>query len=481
MNPFSTKENEGLAKNLSYAILAQGVGFASSMIMSLVVPKVLGVESYAYWQMFMLYSSYTGFALLGINDGLYLRLGGRRYADLDEPALKTQFLVVALFQAAVAALCLGLLSISGIQGDRLLVFLFVALFGLLQNGFSCLSYMFQSVNLTQIASFSSLINRVVFLPFLVAFVVLGIETWVPLVVVYLLCQTLSLAYCIVCARDVIRSSIGSLRAAVKDCVADLRSGIKVMIAYYSDTLIVGLTRMLTDWTLGLSTFGKLSFSFSLINFALNFIGQFAMVAFPVLKRFDDGGKREKYVEIHSILHCLLPAVYLCYVPMCIALGWWLPDYKESLSYLALVLPLCFYSCKANLLFSTYLRMNRDESVLCMVNVATMTVNAILSVVSIVVFGSVELASVGIIVSVLARDCVFERIMSRHYGVPIARVCVTEGLVSIGFMAASWYLGSWSFFLVVAMLVVYWYADRAAVLGTAKTLASRFLPRKRSTR
>lgn len=472
MNVFSTKENEGLAKNLCYAIFAQGVGFSSSLIMSLIIPKVLGVESYAYWQMFVLYSSYVGFALFGINDGLYLRLGGKRYAELNKGALKAQFAVIGIFQMAVAALCFVLLFFSGVRGDRFFVFLFVVVFGLLHNNLSCLSYMFQSVNLTQIASISSLVNRVVFLPFLVVFIVLDSTAWIPVAVVYLLCQTLSLGYCLVCARDVLRSNISCVGEAVRDCAIDLKAGGKVMIAYYSDTLIVGLPRMLADWSLGLVTFGKLSFSFSLINFALNFIGQFAMVAFPVLKRFGSDDRREKYVEIRSLLHCALPVVYLGYVPMCVVLSWWLPDYRESLAYLALVLPLCLYSCKANILFTTYLKMNRNESTLCVVNVVAMAFNAMISTFSIVVCESVELASVGIIVSVFVRDCVFELIMSCRYDVSVARNCVAEGLLSAGFMAASWFLSEWSFVLVVAMLVTYWYADRGSVFNTAKIIGNR---------
>lgn len=39
MSIISTTENEGLGKNLAYAIAAQGVGFLSSLVMSLVIPK----------------------------------------------------------------------------------------------------------------------------------------------------------------------------------------------------------------------------------------------------------------------------------------------------------------------------------------------------------------------------------------------------------------------------------------------------------
>ena len=87
-NIFSTEERGGIAGNLAYAVVAQGIGLLSSILTSLVLPKFLGVEDYAYWQLFLLYSSYSGFALLGLNDGIYLRLGGKRYSEVNHGELK---------------------------------------------------------------------------------------------------------------------------------------------------------------------------------------------------------------------------------------------------------------------------------------------------------------------------------------------------------------------------------------------------------
>ncbi len=469
---FSTKENAGLTKNLAYAATAQGMGFVSSIVMSLVIPKVLGLENYAYWQMFTLYSSYTGFAALGVNDGIYLRLGGMRYGELDKSGLKAQLSVIGISQVTVGALCLATLLASGISGDRLLVFLVVIVYGLLANNFVCLGYVFQSVNLTQVSSLASFFNKVLFLPLLASFIVLDIDSYISVVVAFILCQLVAFAYLLVCARDVIRIRCGSLSKAARTCAADVRAGAKVMVAYYADSLVVGFTRMLTDWHLGLAVFGKLSFSFSLINFALNFVGQFAMVAFPVLKRLGEEGKREKYLEIRSVLHCFLPAVYLGYAPVLLILGWWLPEYRESLAYLGLVLPVCVYSCKANILFSTYLKMSRDEGLLCAVNVATMVANAALSATAILGTGSVGAASVGIVASLAARDFAFERIMAGRYGEPYVRDCVLEAVISAVFMAASWFLAAWSVLPVAAALAAFWWVERGQAAPLARGLAVR---------
>lgn len=207
----------------------------------------------------------------------------------------------------------------------------------------------------------------------------------------------------------------------------------IMVAYYADSLIVGFTRMLTDWHLGLAIFGKLSLSFSLTNFVLGFIGQVSMVAFPVLKRLDPAGQAEKYSTIRLLLHTVLPLAYLLYVPVKLVLGLWLPDYQESFVYLALTMPLCVYSCKANLLFNTYMKMGRHEGALCAVDVATMVLNGALACASILGFASVELATCGIVLSVALRDLAFEGFMARKFGKRFAGFCAAEAVVT----GASW--------------------------------------------
>lgn len=458
---FTTEERGGITGNLAYAVIAQGIGLLSSILTSLVLPKFLGVEDYAYWQLFLLYSSYSGFALLGLNDGIYLRLGGKRYSEIDHGELKAQQCVVAASQLLVALCCLAAVLAAGIEPYRSLVLALCVLFGLLTNLTQCLRYVFQCTNLTRISSLADLFSKGLFVVFMATVLFMGANTSLTFIMGYIACQTVAFLYVLACARDTLCAK-ASFRGVLRVCAADVRAGLMIMVAYYADSLIVGFTRMLTDWRLGLAAFGKLSLSFSLTNFVLAFIGQVSMVAFPVLKRLDAEGQREKYLSIRLMLHTVLPCAYLLYVPARLVLGFWLPDYSESLVYLALTMPLCVYSCKANLLFNTYLKMGRREGTLCAVNVAAMVLNAALALASIVGLASVELATCGIVASVALRDLAFELIMSRRFGNPVARFCVAEALVTAGFMAASWFLGAWSWPVVLLLLVAYLWADRDGV-------------------
>lgn len=450
---FSTEEKGGFGSNLAYAIVAQGIGLLSSVLTSLVLPKFLDVGDYAYWQLFLLYSSYSGFALLGLNDGIYLRLGGKKYGDLDYGELKAQQIIVIVFQTFVALGCLCVIGLSGFEPYRALVLCLCVLMGLLTNLTQCLRYVFQCTNLTRISSLADLIAKGLFIFCIAVVLLLGIDYSLPVILGYIFCQAVALAYVLFSARRVLCARV-NFCGALRLCVTDIVAGLKIMVAYYADSLIVGFTRMMTDWHLGLAAFGKLSLSFSLTNFVLTFIGQVSMVAFPVLKRLDANGQRRKYMTLRLLLHTVLPFVYLLYVPVKIVLGLWLPEYEDSLFYLALTMPLCVYNCKASLLFNNYLKMNRREGALCLINLATLALNVVFAIMSIVGFASVEMATCGIVCSVALRDVSFEFFMARKFGNNIAYVCISEALLAVGFMAVSCCLGTWSWFAVVVMLVFF---------------------------
>ena len=84
-----------LKRNFSYAFAAQGVALAVGCLTNLILPRVLGAEDFSWWQLFTFYATYIPCLALGLNDGVYLRYGGRDKSQLDPAALRSQFWVGA--------------------------------------------------------------------------------------------------------------------------------------------------------------------------------------------------------------------------------------------------------------------------------------------------------------------------------------------------------------------------------------------------
>ena len=87
-----------LKKNIFFAFGSQGLQLLRSILVSLLIPKTLGIEEFGFWQLFIFYTQYSGFLHLGLLDGIYLREGGKHYKELDFRSLGAQFRIFLIWQ-----------------------------------------------------------------------------------------------------------------------------------------------------------------------------------------------------------------------------------------------------------------------------------------------------------------------------------------------------------------------------------------------
>lgn len=463
---FELKEKRGFGSNIIYAVAAQAVQLVSSALMSILVPRVLGVADYSYWQLFVFYTNYAGMALLGINDGIFLRLGGRRIEQIDASRLKSELAVSTLFQIAVSIVLFFVLMGSDIgDPNRGFVLVCTALFMLIVNPVSILLYLYQATNLMYIRSTATMLARAVYVVFLVVALAMGMADYRLFVLFFLLCQFLSSAYSLLCGRAFLSVPIRSLRDGIADALADIKIGLKVMFAYYSGALIIGLGRMMIDERFGIEAFGRFSLSVSLINFILVFIGQVSLVLFPAVKRM--GGERSKraFEAIRAVLFCVLPLAYLLCEPACSLIGWLLPQYQESLKYLAVLFPICIFDCKMNLLCNTYLKAERRENALLAINVIAMVVSAALVGLSVWVVQDIMAAALSMVAAIAVRSVLAELYLVRCFGEKggvgrAARLLASELVLAVGFVALTFLSKNMLGFVV--LLVCYYVCNLPAV-------------------
>lgn len=404
-------DSTSIRKNLLYAVGAQALAFSVSVLSTLVVPKALGVEGYGYWQLFFLYSGYAGLVLLGMNDGLVLRLAGKRLAQIDRAAFKGELYLALLLQSALlAVLVISLVAMQG-GSERNVVFAFVFVYGSIANITTFLSYLLQSVNLAHIQSKAIILAKVLFATLLLTLAVIGAIGYVELIVVFLASQAISLAYLVIRMRRILDARPCGWRAALRDAMVDVRSGFKVMVAYQANQLIVGFTRMMVDACWGIAVFGLLSFSTSIVSFFLAFTSQVAVVLLPSIRRLGGEGTEQAMKRLQDLLCVLLPLGYLLYFPACAFVEWWLPRYAPSMEFLSLLLPICFFDSKMDILCGTYFKALRKENFLLVANLITMAVSMAMVGWSVVVLGDVVVAVLCMVGCIAVRSVVSETVLS----------------------------------------------------------------------
>jgi len=439
--------------NLMYAFIAQGISLVLSLITSLIIPKVLGLNAFSYWQLFLFYASYVGFFHLGLNDGVYLKYGGISYEDMDKKSLGGQFRISVYIQVCIAfIIIIGTMIICKDDG-RIFVLIATAIYMVMFNLSLYLGYIFQAANRTKVYSLSVIIDKMFFLMAVIIPLLLRIENFITYIIIYLVGKGISLIYCIYRGKEIVFSPIMSIHASIIDTWNSMKIGINLTLAAIASMLILGIGRFVIDANWGIEVFGKVSFSLSLSSFVLTFISQISMVLFPALRQTNTENQRFLYYKIRDVLAIVLPMVLLLYIPVKLLLSLWLPEYGESLRYLAILLPICTFDGKMNLLCNTYFKVLRKEKFLFKINIISMSFSFCISFIGTYIFNNVMVVLIGMVVAVAIRSCISEIYLAKLMDNNILKRLIQEIGITIIFMIASWYFTELFAFLLILIVFI----------------------------
>lgn len=446
-----TIDKKVLKTNMIFAFTSQGVSFLISILMSLIVPKFLDVEAYGYWQLFIFYVTYIGFFHFGLNDGLYLKLGGVDYQEMDHAEIGSQLKVSVLFQALLGAVIVISAAFLTDDPDRLYVIVAFAVYMVFGNAASFIGFIFQAANQTKVFSIADMIMKVSFICMLIALLFSHVYDFRVFIVCYTAGMILSVVFYAYCGRSLLFSRFRGLSATVKQIFENIGIGIKLLIANLAGMLILGIGRLVIDGVWGIENFGQISFSLSLTNFFLLFMYQVSVVLFPALRQTDGACQERYYGEIDDFLSILLPMILLFYIPIKKLLLLWLPQYASSLDYLAILLPLCLFDGKMQLLCSTYFKVLRKEKMLLYVNIAACLFSLVLCCIGGFVLQSIDAIVLSMLIAVTLRYVLSEiylaKVFQRHYG----KGLLSELLLVGTFVGVSWFLPAWLSFVIVLLL------------------------------
>ena len=452
-------DSQSLKRNLGSALFAQTVIFAVSAIMSLVVPKILGVEEFAYWQLFLLYISYVALFHLGLNDGVYLINGGKTYDEMDRGSIASQFFASIVFEAIVGA-CIFAVSMFAVKdSDRSYVIGAFCIFIVVFNVGAYWGAVCQAANETHIYSKMLTLDRCLFLVPLLIGVVAGVASFKFYVVCYIAARGIAAAYITFRCRFFFKSPTPHIGVVVRDCLGSIGVGIKLTISYLSSVFILGVARFVTDGAWGIESFGQLSFAISLLNFFIAFVNQVGMVLFPALRRATVKEFNLTLKRLVSALDFILPLIYVIYFPVLLLAQWWLPQYQSGLEWLSVLLPICVYNSRMEIVSTTAMKVLRKETSLMAINIGA----ALLSLVSGCICGfclnNMTLLVWSLVFVVILRSLVAETYVSRIIN-ESARTSIISGLL----IAAS--------YLAVQVVFGIWQATLAALLMFSLTIAFR---------
>ena len=417
--------------------------------MSLIVPKVLGETEFAYWQLFIFYSNYVGLFHLGITDGVYLKYGGYEYADIDKPDIRFQLGILTAWLVVFSMSVLYFTGISPLGIERKVILALTGLYMISANMTWYLGYIFQASNRIKDYSVAVILDRLFFLVVVVVSLILDKGNYLFFIAAYIVTKLFAVVYSFSRMHGLWRGQRYRIKDGLLNTIDYIKNGIFLTLSSVSSILILGIGRFIIDCVWGIHSFSKVSFSLSLTNFFLLFVGQVSLVLFPSLRKISEDKQKEIYEKCHNFINVILPLTFVLYIPLKKLLMLWLPDYELSFKYLGLLLPLCLLDGKMQLMCNTYFKVLNKQKILFAVNLFSMIISLITSVIGAWGMGNMNFVVVGFVIAIAVRSIVSEIYLNYYMklGRKIYRDVIYEVIVIVIFMASSWFFTDMAAFLI----------------------------------
>lgn len=442
-----------IVKNISYSFSANLLSLLISVFMVMIVPKLLSVNDYGLWQLFLFYYSYLGFLHFGWEDGIYLRYAGKQFNELNCRTFAGQFYGIILLQFILAAAISIFGAVFVVDPDKRIALICAIWLAPFVNFNSLCNFIMQITN--RIKEYARLLvtERVIF--FLGVLFFLVILRWNQFRYMYaaqvFAVVSMAAAGAYLC-RSLLVPHFDGITAIWQETYDNISVGSKLMLANIASMLIIGIVRYGISIGWDVATFGKVSLTLGVSNFLMVFINSVSVVFFPIVKRMDEGKRSEVYTIIRNALTFLLFAGLIGYYPVRYILSLWLPQYADSLKYMTVLFPVCVFESKVSLLINTYLKSMRKEFLMLKINAGSVIFSLLITAFTVGIWHNLD-AAVFSIVLVYAFRCVLaEYHVTKLLGLELRSNIIEDLLMCAVFIISGWIFNS--FFCTVVYGLAY---------------------------
>ncbi|WEB81771.1 lipopolysaccharide biosynthesis protein [Vagococcus lutrae] len=461
-------------KNILYSLSSNILSLLISIILTLVVPKVLGVKDYSYWQLYVFYTSYVAFFHFGWVDGIYLKIGGQDYSEINHSNLRNQFWLMFIFEIILSIILLVGVLLFSINTNKKIVLIFSVLNIIIVPLRTFLLFILQSTNrIKEFAKYNRL-DRILYFFITIIYLLFGGRNITNLLLFDIIAKSVSLIFAMKSCKEIVFPPIFKVKPVIKEIVDNIQIGSKLMLSYIASLLIIGIIRFGIEKRWDITVFGQVSLTLSLSNLLLTFINAIGIVMFPMLRRMDEKKLPIVFVKISNIINPFLYTCLLFFYPARIILINWLPKYSDSVFYLGILFPIFIYESKMSLLYNTYLKSLRKEKYILKINLVSLFLSIVLTLIGTLLMNNILLTILSIVVVVVFRATLAETYLHSILGIGKKKVINSELMLTILFVSLNLYFSYQSSFVVYTfVLALYLYRYRNAIKESVRMIVEYY--------
>lgn len=379
-------------RNSFYVLLSQTINLILGVIRSVLLPILLGVVNFGYWQVYLLFLSFAGAFGLGINDGIYLRYGKHSYEELPHKKLRTMIYLFIIIQVIIVSFLLFLVHFeTGVDRRDAIqwAIINIPIMGLT----GVLSCIIQTTNQLKKFSFFATVDKFLVLVLVLFILLFKFNNYRYIIYADTFSRFCTLLLLIFSCKELIFGKLLNLKEAFKEVWLNFKVGIKVMIANLTGMLILTFGVLYVELNKPIEIYSVYSFSTSTMALVLILVGALGMVIYPTLSRIEENKYPRYYLKMNKVLNVFVYFIMFGYYPLVIFISFFMPKYVGLFPYLPIIFGIIIIQSKMHILINPYYKLLREEKKMLYSNVTGVLIAIGLVVLSFQIFKS-EIAVAG---------------------------------------------------------------------------------------
>lgn len=333
--------------------LGQGVLLAIGFILGLIIPKYTTIETYGYWQLFLLYGGLVGILHLGFTEGVLLRWAGKTMDDLSaEIPVAIRFLLLEQF---ILTIPLAIIFYFTLHSNYMFIGFSLLVYAILFNLVAFFIYIALSVKKFRLLMGAYILQSALFLSLTLLFFWLGYSSYKLLICIFILAAFSTALFFVIKFHRVIQGNKPSLKQIWTYGREHIRLAFLLYIALIAFSISWNLDRLMVSSFFPVEQFAFYAFALSIALVILGFVGAVSNVVYPYVAGAVGELRARVYKLIKPVIISSWAVVLAIYFPFERLIAFYLPQYVPSLPLVKILFLVIGFSSLIQIVHINYYR------------------------------------------------------------------------------------------------------------------------------
>lgn len=392
----------------------------SGVLVGFILPKLIGIEDYAYYKTFTLYATYVGIFQIGIADGIYLKFGGIDYDNLNKKEMRFYSTLLLGLETIFSIVCC-VVSVLFLRSEYRFIFICIAIY-LFSYNITCY-YQFVS-QLTR--RFNELFKRNIIQSLLtiISVVILWVcnyylhlqISYKYYLFLYLIIQIMLSIWYVWTYKEITfgpRETLNDHQDHLKDII---KNGIPLMLANLCLLFILNMDRQFVNVLFDVKTYAIYAFAYNMLSLITTATTAISTVLYPSLKRSDKNNLSVNYEILIIIVLVLMFGMISIYFPLDVFIRMFLPKYSDSLIIFRIILPGLALSSVISIVIHNYYKVVGKNFLFLKIGIIIFVMAIIFNLIAYLLFRTTSAISIASIVVFFIWYIITQKYFIRTYKV-----------------------------------------------------------------